>query len=208
MGAFSGQARGFAAVVALCAWVGLAFQFQASTLLAGSPGGAAWAMVRYFTVITNLLLGVVFSGVALGRPGFGAPSLLGGVTLSILLVGGIYGLLLRDLIALSGGAKLADLLLHHATPIVAPLFWLGYAPKGGLRRLDPLMWAIFPLAYFVYALVRGGVEGVYAYPFMDLGKLGWGRTIVNASMIAAGFVCVGYVVVWLDGRLGRTQAAR
>ena len=201
MGAFSGAARGLAAVIAVVAWTGLAAQFDASLARTDSAGTAAWVMLRYFTVIANLLLAVTFTGVALRRPEFAAPSLLGGVTQAILLVGVVYGLLLRDLVELSGGAKVADVLLHHVTPVLGPLFWLAYVPKGGLRRRDPWIWAIFPLGYFVYALARGGLEGVYAYPFMDVGRLGWARTGLNAALIALGFILVGHVTLWIDGRL-------
>jgi hypothetical protein len=200
MSGFSRTARGLAAAIALVAWAGLAAQFGASLQQTGSAGGAVWVMLRYFTVITNLLLAVVFTGVAFGRKAFGAPSLLGTVTLSILLVGVVYGLLLRGLVELSGGAKVADLLLHHATPILAPIFWLGFAPKGALRRRDPLLWALFPLAYFPYALARGSIEGVYAYPFMDVAKIGWAQAAINAVVIALGFILAGYAMVWLDGQ--------
>ncbi len=86
MVAFSGAARVLAAVIAVAAWAGLVVQFGASLSRTGSIGAAAWAMVRYFTVITNLVLAVVLTGFALRRREFSAPSLLGGVTLAILLV--------------------------------------------------------------------------------------------------------------------------
>jgi hypothetical protein len=204
---FSSTGRALAGLIALVACVGLVVQFDASSALTGSAATAAWVMLRYFTVLTNLLLAVVLTGVAFGRTRLGAPTLVAGAMLAILLVGVIYGLLLRNLVELSGGAKLADLLLHHVTPILAPLLWLAYAPKGRLRRWDPLIWAIFPLAYFVYALVRGMSEGVYAYPFMDVARIGWGRTGANAVAIAAGFILTGYVLLWLDTRLARNVSA-
>jgi hypothetical protein len=203
MGGFSGAARALAGLIALVAWAGLAVQFDASMKTTGSALTAVLAMLRYFTVLANLTLAIVLTGVALGRRSFGGASLLGGVTLAMLLVGVVYSLLLRDLVELSGGAELADLLLHHATPILAPIFWLAYAPKGALQGRDPLMWAAFPLAYFVYALARGLIEGRYAYPFMDLAQLGWPRTLLNGGVIALGFLLCGYVVLWLDGRLAR-----
>lgn len=204
----SRAARGLAGAIALLAWIGLSVQFAASFGRVGSPVGAAWVMLRYFTVITNLLLALVLTGVALGRPGAGAPRVVGGVTLAILLVGVVYNLLLRDLLDLSGGAKVADILLHQVTPVLGVLFWLAYAPKGALRLADPVIWAAFPLVYFAYALARGATEGVYAYPFMDVSRIGWAATGVNAFAIAAGFLVAGYVVVWLDGRLARAGGGR
>lgn len=206
MTTLSGAARGLAGVVALVAWAGLSIQFAASFGRVGSALGAAWMMLRYFTVITNLLLALVLTGVALGRPRAAAPSLLAGVALAILLVGVVYNLLLRDLLDLSGGARIADVLLHQAAPALGVIFWLAYAPKGALRPLDPVIWAIYPLAYFAYALARGAAEGVYAYPFMNVRQIGWAATGINAVAIAVGFLAAGYVVVWLDGRLARRRS--
>jgi hypothetical protein len=204
----SGTGRALAGVVALVAWAGLVVQFQASTALAGSAGAAVWVMFRYFTVITNLLLAVILTGAALGASRLSPPRLLGGATLAILLVGVVYGLLLQGLVQLSGAAKVADLLLHKATPVLAALLWLACAPKGGLRRSDPLIWTVLPLAYFVYALARGASEGVYAYPFMNVARIGWMHTGFNALVIALGFILAGYGMVWLDGRLARKAGFR
>jgi len=199
----SGYARLAAGAIALVAWIGLAVQWRASTELAGSAGVAFWIMLRFFTIIANLIVAVALTGFALGRPGFGAPQLLGGVTLAILLVGVVFALLLNGLLELSGGAQLADTLLHRVTPVLVMLFWLVFAPKGGLTFKDPWIWALLPLIYFVYALARGAVEGSYPYPFMDLAKLGWEQTVINAALIALGFVATGYVLVWLDGIMAR-----
>jgi hypothetical protein len=201
METMSGYARAAAAVVALVTWIGVAVQLQASTALVGSVGGAVWAMLRYFTVITNLIVAVVLTGAALGRPRFAEPRLLGGVTLTILLVGVVFALLLNGLLELSGGARLADTILHKVTPILVAVF----ARKGGLTYKDPWIWAILPLVYFVYALVRGRLEGRYAYPFMDVAQLGWLQTLTNAGLIELGFLVAGFALVWLDSLLGRNK---
>lgn len=201
----SGYARAAAGAVALIAWIGMAVQWRASTELSGSPGLALWIMLHFFTIITNLIVAVVMTGVALGSPRLSEPRLLGGVTLTIMLVGVVYALLLRGILELSGGAQLADTLLHVVTPILVPLFWLAFAPKGGLTFKDPWTWAVFPLGYFIYAIVRGTLQGRYAYPFMDVAQLGWGRTVINAALIALGFVAAGFVLVWLDGVMARRR---
>jgi hypothetical protein len=203
----SGTARASAGIIALIALLGLAMQLRASLVLLGSPAAALWAMFRYFTIIANLLVALTFAGVALGRPRTASPVLLGGVVLAILLVGIVYGLLLRGLIELSGGAKLADIILHNVTPVLAPLFWLIFAPKGGLRRRDPWLWCFLPIAYFAYALARGAAEGVYAYPFMDAARIGWLQTATNGLLIASGFVVGGFALLWLDQRLARPKKA-
>lgn len=187
-----------AAIIALIAWVGLAVQFNA-TFAVNSLPETLWILSRFFTVIANLVVAITFSALALGRRV--SPSVLGGVTILIALVGVVYMLLLRGLLELSGGALLADTLLHKVVPLLAPLWWLAFAPKGGLRPPDPWLWSLFPVAYFVYAIARGLSGDIYPYPFMNVGKIGWAQTLINSGVIALCFVLVGYAMLWLDRRL-------
>ncbi|WP_158815054.1 Pr6Pr family membrane protein [Methylocapsa sp. S129] len=203
-GAASATARIVAGIIALILWIGMALQFSASFERLGSVAETLWIMFRYFTIIANFLAALVLTGAALGRRQFGSPALLGGATLAMLLVGIVSGLLLRGLVVeLSGGAKLADLLLHKVTTVLVPLFWLIFAPKGGLTRRDPWLWLLLPVAYFGYALTRGAVEGVYAYPFMDVARIGWLQMATNALPMALGFVAGGFALVGLDHWLAR-----
>lgn len=187
-----------AAIVALTALAGLAVQFDATQAQTGSIGETLWTLLRFFTIWANILVILTLGPIAIGRQV--SPRRVGGTVLAILLVGIIYGLLLRGLLSLSGGALLADTLLHKVTPLLAPLWWIAFARKGRLGRRDPWIWAIFPAAYLPYALLRGMMEGHYAYPFINVAKLGIGQVALNALLIAIGFVMAGYMLVWIDGR--------
>ena len=195
--------RTAAALLAVIAWAGLAVQFHATFAFVGSLASTLAVLLWYFTIITNLLVAVVFTGIAIGRDRFAIPSLVGATTLYILLVGIIYGLLLHGLEELSGGSAIANILLHMVTPILVPLFWLTFTPKGKLNRRDPLLWAIYPLAYLFYALIRGEFTNRYPYPFLNVGQLGWARTILNAFFIAAAFLVTSWLFVGLDSLLSR-----
>lgn len=196
-----------AGIVAITAATGLSMQFEATFAQNGSVSETLWVLLRFFTILTNGAVALTFTAMALGRRV--TPRWLGGVLLAILLVGIIYGLLLRGLVSLSGRALLADTLMHKVTPLLAPLWWLLFARKGRLSRRDPWIWALFPAAYLPYALLRGLVEGKYAYPFINVAKLGIGQVLLNALLIATGFVLAGYVLVWIDGRFsGRPSRLR
>lgn len=195
--------RTAAAFIALVAWAGLVIQFDAVLGRTESWAGAAWVMVAYFTVVTNLVVAVTFTGIAAGLATFASPRLAAGLSLSILLVGCVYHLLLRGLLELSGGDLTADWILHTVTPVLVSLYWILSVRKGALTRRDPLLWSLYPLVYLVYALGRGAIEGRYAYPFIDVRALGWPATLVNAVVIALGFLAAGYALVWLDRRLGQ-----
>ena len=193
--------RLFASVIALVGWVGLWTQFDASYALTGGVAKTLWAMLRYFTVIVNLLVAILFTAIALGVPRFASPFRLAGITIAIMLVGVIYNTLLVGMTELSGGAKVADIINHSVTPILVPLYWLFAAEKGHLKRHDPLLWALLPLAYFGYALARAAMDGIHAYPFINVERLGWGQTLANAAVMALGFLIAGYGLMWLDRKL-------
>ena len=199
------MARLVAALIALVACAGLAIQFQATLASGYSVGATLWILVRFFTIITNIGVAVTMSLLAMGkRP---SPFWLGGITLAILLVGVVYMTLLRGLLQLSGGALLADTLLHKATPVLVAFWWLAFAEKGRLELRDPLLWAIYPLTYLPYALTRGAAEGIYAYPFISVADLGWGGVLTTCALIALAFVIAGLGLVALDRKLGVARAA-
>jgi hypothetical protein len=196
-------ARTAAALLAVITWAGLAVQFHATFGLVGSLASTLAVLLWYFTIITNLLVAVVFTGIAIGRDRFTRLSLLAATTLYILLVGVTYGLLLHGIEELSGGSAIANVLLHMVTPILVPIFWLIFTPKGKLTQRDPLLWAIYPLTYLFYALLRGEFTGRYPYPFINVNELGWARTILHAFLIAAAFLVTSWLFVWFDSLLGR-----
>ncbi len=195
--------RFFAGLIAAVAWFGLVVQWVALCTPETSAFAALGIMFGYFTITTNLLVAVVFSSAALEWGGLRAAWVVAGTTLSILLVGVIYGLLLHGLLELAGGGAVANVVLHMVTPVLVLLYWIFFTEKGSLSWRCPLLWAIYPLAYLGYALARGGVTGRYPYPFMNVMVLGWARTGVNAAGIAVAFLVASYGLVWVDGRLGR-----
>jgi hypothetical protein len=199
--------RTAAALVAVVATAGLVLQFLVSLQQLGSAANTLWVLLGYFTILTNVLVALVFFTIAFAGEESCPPYVLAGTTLSIVLVGVIYYLLLHGLVELSAFSLVADVLLHLLSPVLAPLYWLSMAVKGRLRWLDPLLWAVYPLAYFFYALLRGALTSKYPYPFIDVAQLGWPRTLVNACVIALAYIAAGYLMVAIDRGLGRSRRA-
>ncbi len=196
-------ARVFAALLCLLSLVGIGLEWSNLVNNGNSAGKAAWILVRFFTILTNGLLAVVFANIAMRGTRAIPPRLLAGSVSVIVLVGVVFALLLQDARPLAGTTATADLLLHKATPVLALVFWFIYAPKGTLTWRDPLDWALYPLAYLIYALARGHIEGIYAYPFIDVAANGWPTVILTAAVIAVGFIGAGEVMVLLDRWLAR-----
>lgn len=194
-------ARLLALIIALCAWIGIAIHVEAQWSQSGSLPDAVWVLAGYFTVLTNLLVAVTFSAIALRGPEVIGPRSLGGVAIAIALVGIIYGLLLRGLVELTAGAAVANVLLHIATPVLGPLYWLLCVPRGALRWNDPLLWSLYPVLYLVYALIRGTAQGSFAYPFINYVDNGILQVAITCILIFFAFLVAGWLMVLLDRRL-------
>lgn len=197
-----------AALVAIVCWAGLAVQFAATFGHQHHLIRTIWILLRFFTIVTNLLLAIMMTWVAVGRNA--SAFLLGGATLAILLVGVIYVLMLEGLVHLSGAALIADVLLHKISPIMMAVWWLFFAPRAKLRWNAPIWWAAYPVAYLIYVLARGHMDGRYPYPFLDVGRLGWLQTALNVGGIALGFILAGFALVWIDSwrPLGSSRGSR
>ncbi|MBC2652719.1 Pr6Pr family membrane protein [Novosphingobium flavum] len=169
---------------------------------------AIWGLLRWFTITTNLLVGLVFTRLAWrGRDSVG-PVLLGGTMLAIVLVGMVFNLLLPALPHQTLWDALGDRIHHVVAPIVVPLWWAVFTPHGRLRWTAPLLWALYPLGYIAYTFVRVAFTPVasdghsrYPYFFMDLDRFGPGTVVLNLVGISAGFIVAGLLSVALDRRL-------
>ena len=194
----SKPARLLTIVIFAVSLAALAAQAVVSYRLTGAPSLPVlfWVMAAYFTVLVNLIVAVSF-GVILVTGRSGRAGWHGGLLLWIGTVGLIYHSVLAGIWQPQGLGWWADQGLHTATPLLVAVWWLGFAPKSPLTRWHPWRWAMVPLAYCIYALVRGQMTGVYAYPFIDVGLLGAGRTALSVLVLTLGFVLAGYGIVLL-----------
>ncbi len=188
--------RAAAALVAIVCWAGLAIQFSDTYASHHDLVATLWTLGRFFTILTNLAVAVAMTWIAIGRRV--SPFVLGGLTIAILLVGVVYAVLLAGLHELRGPALIANFLLHKASPVLMAIWWLLFAPRAKLRSNAALWWSVYPLAYFLYVLARGWFDHKYPYPFIDVSRLGWLQTALNAGGIAVAFILAGLLLVWID----------
>jgi hypothetical protein len=203
-GVSSAHWRSWAAAVAICGWAGLIL--QVALVIERDHGllPALWRLSLFFTILSNLVVAVIYSAIALGSRRLRHPRLIAGLALTMTLVGAVFELMLRRALHLSGWRTVTNGLLHDAVPLLAAGAWLFLAEKGRLRPRDPWLIAIFPIVYLGYALLRGSTGGFYPYPFIDPGKKGWLGVGLYVLGISATFLIVGHLMVLLDRRLGRS----
>lgn len=194
-----------AAACASVVWCGLALQWAATIAYTDDALLAALALLRYFTILTNLAAAAGLTAVALGR--WPPAAWNAGVVLCMATVAAVYALLLEGFLVLPGLGPLANIFIHRVSPAVLTLFWLACAPKGGLRLRDPFAWLAVLATYAVYALGRGALEGEAIYPFLDFAKLGWSMVALVNLAIGLLFLVAGIALVRLDRRLAERGSA-
>ncbi|MCV2224195.1 Pr6Pr family membrane protein [Pseudomonas mercuritolerans] len=196
--------------LAVLGWAGLAIQLYlilfARLSIGASLLGGLVSFFSYFTILTNTLVATVLTCAATERASaarrwFLQPWVSSGIAVSIAVVALAYSILLRHLWHPEGWQFVADELLHDVMPLLFLGYWWRCVPKGTLRLWHLPLWLIYPLVYFIYALLRGHLLGAYAYPFIDVAVLGYPQVLANAGGILVGFVLVGLLIIGLDRRL-------
>jgi hypothetical protein len=197
-----------AAMIALIGWFALSVQFYFNVEEALAKNESIIHRLvqffSYFTIETNILIAAAITIVA-ARPQaeqyLTRPSVKSALVVYIMIVGLVYTALLRNLWDPQGMQLVADTVLHDVVPILYPLFWLVFLPKGSLRWADPAVWLIYPALFFVYSMLRGLAFGVYPYPFIDAGRLGFERVSLNALALLAVFFGLGVILTAIDHAL-------
>lgn len=205
----SARRRRLITCLAVLGWAGLTIQlyliFFARLSVGASLLGGLVSFFSYFTILTNTLVATVLTCAvsereSAARRWFLQPWVSSGIAVSIAVVGLAYSILLRHLWHPEGWPFIADELLHDVMPLLFLGYWWCCVPKGTLRLWHLPLWLIYPLVYFIYALLRGHLLGAYAYPFIDVAVLGYPQVLANAGGILVGFVLVGLLVIGLDRR--------
>jgi hypothetical protein len=91
--------------------------------------------------------------------------------------------------------------LHDAVPALALVYGFFYLRAHRQPWWSPLAWCLYPVAYFIYALVRGGLTEIYPYWFMNVPVLGYRWTLVYGLGSMGVFILIGYAF------LGVTRAS-
>lgn len=171
-----------------------------------SLGEAIWAILRYFTIWTNLLIACVGIALALGRPVDGRIS--AALLLAISAVALVYHTLLAGLTNFQGLAIVIDDMLHTVVPLWFAAHWLVFEPKSRLGFTDIPLWLAYPAIYCIYALIRAQIDGRYPYPFLDIGEKGIGQVAVNMAGLLVAFALGGVLIVLVARALSSGRMAQ
>jgi len=209
----SPSARRWFAVNAVVAWLGLAVSLTLTVTAlypstvtiptrygsdhAAGLGSRLADWFSYFTIWSNIVVAVVTSILAWGRPR--ATAALRAARLdSVLLItitGLVYAVVLAPISVQRGWENVSNTLLHQVTPILTVLVWLLVGPRGWVSWRTVLGALVIPLGWVAVMLLHGAFVRAYPYPFVDVAVLGYAAALVNIVGIlvlglamAAGFL--------------------
>ena len=171
----------------------------------------------FYTFLSNLLCFLFFTAATIytavlvktqGCKGDATlwPRLKGGLTVIISVTLLVYWLVLSSHITSPPYSPFTpkNLLLHYITPIMVIGDWFLFDRKDTYKRLDPILCLIGPLIYLTFILIRAPLYGnigktgsPYPYFFINLNVLSPLRFMLYVSAIAAFFVCLGYVFMFI-----------
>jgi hypothetical protein len=202
-------ATAMAGAIALLAWVALGVQtditFHRMLWNGFDTFEAIVRVTAYLTNLTVLLVALCFTCVALrvnAWPGrlLSGPAAVSAVTVYIVFVGIAYNVLLRHYWTPHGYRAVLSESLHSVLPLLCAAYWLLFVPKFALSAREHLAWFVYPLAYLAVTFWRGSETDFYPYPFIDVGRLGYPRVIVNSALLLAAFVVLMLVFMTINAR--------
>jgi hypothetical protein len=184
--------------VALRVTIVLAVLLAIVSVELSSRSGVLWRLVT-FTYQVNVLAAVYYAWTLVSPRADARTGLRGAVVLYVVVAGVIWNLFLTGR---SMGYTSANVLLHVVVPVLAVADWVLIGRgDGAVRWWQPFAWLVYPAAYAALALAVLNQAGRRApYYFLDPGSVGIGAVVVNTSVLALGFLGLGYLLLALARR--------
>jgi len=164
-----------------------------------------WNFFSFFTIQTNLLVVLWLTAAILLRnhdedSRILSPKVRGALTLYITITFLVYALLLDRLWNPTGLPLVFTTISHYITRLAFILDWLLFEKKQTYQWRYLLNWLIYPLGYFVYTQIYGGITGNYLYPFLDRPVIGWGGLILRVVGLSLVFLALGSAYIAINRR--------
>jgi hypothetical protein len=159
--------------------------------------------LSYFTILTNMLMVLSMFLPLMARnsaPGrlLSQPSVRTMIANYSVIVAIVYFLFLSNIGNNRDLELVADQLLHYVTPAIFTFDWLLFVAGDKLRWSTIGTSLILPALYGLWTLVHGALTGWYPYPFFNVARIGYPRTLANFALFIVVFVVVDLVLIFLD----------
>jgi len=173
--------------------------FHALVLMITASGEIYFGVLRFFTVLSNLLLGVAFAAklVFYRRDYAFLRHLSFSAMIAIIVTSLVYNFVL---IPFAGAETIfrsyANFVTHFLSMVLVLANYIFFESKGTFRYTHAFVGMIFPVVYWLTFVT----ELFYFYPyfFMNPPQIGWLSTILWFGVLAALFASISLGMVRLD----------
>lgn len=164
----------------------------------------------YFTIQSNLIGIVALGWLVLRReqPRTRGVELLRGAAAAYLTVTFAVTIVLLSDVDVGLQLPWVDFVLHKLFPVVVIADWIVDPPVVRLAYRDALIWLVYPVAWTLFTVARGAVDGWYPYPFLNPANGGYIGVAVVIAAISAGFLIVALAYIALGNALSRRITPR
>jgi hypothetical protein len=181
--------------------VAMTYQFAS---IDDRPEFSAGNFFSFFTIQSNILAAAMLALTAIvhrQERGVLFDAVRGAVTLYISITGVVFALLLAGLQEeLDTHIGWVNFTVHTLIPIVLVVDWLIEPARHRLPIWTAVAWLCYPVAWFVYTLVRGAIVDWYPYPFVDVASHGYGRVLFNGAFLLLTFAAAALVFAVVGNR--------
>ena len=200
------QRRTALSLIGFCVGLGLlVLQFSLTIPARMGTGASAFASIvfyfSFFTILTNI--GVTMTYLAslthwawLGWFRHHQTRTMFAALICIVML--VYHFVLAGIWQPAGLFKLADIGLHYVAPLLY-LVWWALLRRSEPLKLSQISFMMVPaLIYIFYVFVRGAVTGLYPYPFIDAGMLGYAATMINTVGLLVATIAIMALFIGID----------
>jgi len=199
---------------AILTWVTIITQYWL-IVRSGDFDSITAATIRYlgyFTILTNILVGLAFTAPFLNpnskiRAFFERQTVRAAIALYILVVAVVYWALLASIHNPVGLSAIANIGLHLVLPVLYIIDWLAFSSKGSMSFKSLPYWVAYPMAYGILNIIRGQLTGFYPYPFLNITELGLGSVAMNMLGFTSIYLIGGALFIILGRILSSKDVA-
>jgi len=160
----------------------------------------------FFTISTNLLVAVFYTGRAMRWKGLQQRRIWavieGGLVVNMLLVAfGFQAMGLRAYRQVSGIETISETGLHYLNPLLVLFHWLAFRERGQLKLHDLGWWFGYLVIYEMVLLGYGHLWQTYPYPALNALKIGYPQLAINSLFLFAFWLILAGAAVIFDQSL-------
>ena len=127
----------------------------------------------------------------------------GMITLTILITGFVFAIILAPYVRDWSGARLySSYLLHYISPLMVLLDFLFFnKPSKKISFKMCLAWFIYPIIYYIFGVIRVlFLDGFVPYPFLNVKELGPIKSIEYFLILFISFYFVSTILIFIKNK--------